>query len=378
MTTVVLATNETSAWPHFGGSIWVRLQYLLGLERLGVQPYWVDRLAAPDARKNPHGVDYLVDRFRRTAEEFGFGARWCIVFDGGRQHFGMAARELDSVVADADLLINISGHLPAGSPLERIPRRAYIDVDPGFTQIWAQQVDMGLARHNFFFTTGQNVGGRGFAIDLQGVPWQPTLPPVALEAWPPCTDGSCTRISTVADWRGSQDAIYKGEWYGGKREEFLGFLRVPLEAGREFELALLVGQEDYEDLGILLRHGWRVLDPYACAGDVHSYREFVQRSRAEFSVAKRGYVRSRSGWVSDRTACYLASGKPSIVQSTGFAPRLPTGDGLLAFDTVQEAVDAVRSVERDYEHHAAAARRIAEDHFDARIVLGSLLERVGL
>jgi hypothetical protein len=237
---------------------------------------------------------------------------------------------------------------------------------------------MGFARHNVFFTIGQNVDGDDFPIDLQGVPWQPTLPPVVLDAWPVCSDGGCARISTVADWRGSQDAVYEGEWYGGKREEFLGFLRVPLEAQRQFEIALLVGQEDYEDLGILLRHDWRVLDPYACAGDPHSYREFVQRSRAEFSVAKRGYVRTRSGWISDRTACYLASGKPAIVQATGFERRLPTGEGLLTFETVQQAVDAVHAFDADYDRHAAAARRVAEDHLDSRRVLASILERAGL
>lgn len=378
MRKVILGTNETSAWPHFGGSIWVRLQYMLGLERLGLEPYWVDRLAPPDPHKNPHGIDYLVDRFRRTADDFGFADRWCIVFDGGRQHMGMDERRLKALVDDAELLINISGHLPPGDPLERVPRRAYVDVDPGFTQIWAHQVDMGFARHNVFFTIGQNVDGDDFPVDLQGVPWQPTLPPVVLDAWPVCSDGGCARISTVADWRGSQDAVYDGEWYGGKREEFLGFLRVPLEAQRRFEIALLVGQEDYEDLGILLRHGWRVLDPYACAGDPHSYREFVQRSRAEFSVAKRGYVRTRSGWISDRTACYLASGKPAIVQATGFGHRLPTGEGLLTFETVQQAVDAVHAFEADYDRHAAAARRLAEDHLDSRLVLASMLERAGL
>jgi hypothetical protein len=378
VTKVIVGTNESSAWPHFGGSIWVRLQYMLGLERLGLEPYWVDRLTPPDPRKNPHGVEYLVDRFRRTADDFGFAGRWCIVFDGGRRHFGLTAEVLESVVRDAELLVNISGHLPKGSLLERIPRRAYVDVDPGFTQIWAHQVDMGFARHNAFFTTGQNVGGPDFPIDLQGITWQPMLPPVVLDAWPACSDSTCTRISTVADWRGSQDAIYDGEWYGGKREEFLGFLRVPLEADHDVELALVVGQADYEDLGVLLRHGWRVLDPCACAGDPHSYREFIQRSKAEFSVAKRGYVRTRSGWISDRTACYLASGKPAIVQSTGFAHALPTGQGLLAFETVQQAVDAVRGVGSDYTMHAAAARRIAEEHFDSQRVLGRLLERVGM
>ncbi len=378
MTKVVLGTNETSAWPHFGGSIWVRLQYLLGLERLGVECYWVDRLAPPDPRRNPHSVDYLVERFRRTAEDFGFEDRYCIVYDGGESHFGMSADDLSTLVGEADLLLNVSGHLPPDSALLGIPRRAYLDVDPGFTQIWAHQTDLDLSRHNIFFTIGQNVGRPDFAIDTMGVAWQATVPPVVLDRWPVCTDDRWTRIGTVADWRGSQDAIWDGEWYGGKREEFLGYLRVPVEAGREFELALLVGQDDYEDLGILGRNGWRILDPYACAGDPHSYQEFIQRSRAEFSVAKRGYVRSRSGWLSDRTASYLASGKPALVQSTGFEGSLPTGEGLLTFSTVQEAVDGVRRIEEDYAGQAAAARRIAEERLDSRVVLTSLLERSGL
>lgn len=377
MTRVILGTNETSAWPHFGGSIWVRLQYLLGLERLGVEAYWVDRLAPPRPERNPHGVDYLVDRFQRTAEDFCFEERYCIVYDSER-YFGMSGRELDALVDDADLLINISGHLPSDSALLRVPRRAYVDVDPGFTQLWGHQTDMHFERHNLFFTLGQNVGQPGFGIDTGGILWQPTLPPVVLDLWPPATDERCTRIGTVADWRGSQDVVWNGEWYGGKREEFLGFLRVAVEADRQLELALLVGQDDYEDLGILARHGWRVLDPYACAGDPHSYREFVQRSRAEFSVAKRGYVRTRSGWLSDRTACYLASGKPALVQSTGFESELPTGRGLLTFRTVQEAVDGLGAIENEYLAHATAARRIAEENLDSRLVLGSLLERSGI
>ncbi len=378
MTKVILGTNETSAWPHFGGSMWVRLQYMLGLERLSVECYWVDRLSPPHPRRNPHSVDYLVERFRRMAEDFGFVDRYCIVYDRGERHFGMAAAELSDLIAEADLLINVSGCLPPDSPLLHVPRRAYLDVDPGFTHIWAHQTDLDLSRHNLFFTIGQNVGRPDFGIDTQGVPWQPTVPPVVLNLWPVCTDERWTRIGTVGDWRGSQDAIWDGEWYGGKREEFLGYLRVPVEAGRELEIALLVGQDDYEDLGILGRNGWRVLDPYAYAGDPHSYREFIQRSRAEFSVAKRGYVRTNSGWLSDRTVSFLASGKPALVQSTGFEGTLPTGRGLLTFSTVQEAVDGIRAIEADYAGHAAEARSIAEERFDSRVVLESLLERSGL
>jgi hypothetical protein len=375
---VILGTNETSAWPHFAGSIWTRLQYLLGLERLGIESFWVDRLAPPDPRKNLHGLEYLVERFDRTARDFGFEDRYCIAYNEGERHFGLGENELRSLIRDADLLINISGHLPPGSPLLDVQRKAYLDVDPGFTQMWAHQVDMNFSRHDFFFTTGQNVGRESFTVPTREIDWQPTLPPVVLDLWPPRIEEGFTRIGTVADWRGSQDVIYEGQWLSGKREEFLGFLRVPIEAGRELELALLVGQEDYEDLGVLLRHRWRVHDPYAYAGDPEAYREFIQRSRAEFSVAKRGYVETNSGWVSDRTPSFLASGKPALVQSTGFEWRLPVGEGLLTFSTVQEAVDGLASIEDDYLRHAKAARRLAEQHFDSAKVLGSLLERVGL
>jgi hypothetical protein len=378
VTTVILGTNETSAWPHFGGSLWVRLQYLLGLQRLGIDTYWVDRLAPPDTRKNPHSVDYLDRRFRGFAEDFGFADRYCIVYAGGERHFGMDERRLDEVTERADLLLNVSGRLEPGDPLLRVRRRAFLDVDPGFTQIWALQTDMHLERHHVFFTIGQNVGGPAFPVPTGDLDWQPTLPPVVLERWPPVIEPASSRIGTVADLRGSQDAIYEGEWFSGKREQFLGFLRVPSEAGVEMDVALLVGQEDYEDLGILLRHGWRVRDPYSHAGDPHSYREFIQSSRAEFSVAKQGYVRTRSGWISDRTACYLASGKPAIVQSTGFEHRLPTGTGLLTFSTVGEAVTALQQVQEDYLAHAHAARRLAEDHFDSDAVLANLLKRAGI
>jgi hypothetical protein len=378
MTTVIVGTNETSAWPHFGGSLWVRLQYLLGLRRLGIDAYWVDRLAPPDPRRNPHSADYLAHRFRRFAEDFGFEDRYCIVYDGGERHFGMDERQLGETIERADLLLNVAGRLEPGDPLLGVRRRAFLDVDPGFTQMWALQTDMHLERHDVFFTIGQNVGGQGFTVPAGDVDWQPTLPPVVLEQWPARTDPARERIGTVADWRGSQETLFEGVWHSGKREEFLGFLRVPVESGIEIELALLVGQEDYEDLGLLLRHGWRVLDPYAHAGDPHSYRELIQSSRAEFSVAKQGYVRTRSGWISDRTACFLASGKPAIVQSTGFEHRLPTGTGLLAFSTIAEAIEALHQVRDDYERHAHAARRLAEEHFDSDVVLASLLDRAGL
>jgi hypothetical protein len=375
---VVVASNGTSGVPEFAGSTWVRLQYMLGLERLGVECYWVDRLKEVDPLTHHHSLGYLTERFDRTARDFGFGDRYCIVYNEGESHFGMNEERLAKLADDADLLLNISGHLPDDSPLMRIRRRAYIDVDPGFTQIWGHERDMGFARHNFFFTVGQNVGTDRFRVPTEGIRWVPIFPPVALDAWPARIDERCTRISTVADWHASQNAIFGGENYGGKQMEFTRFLSVPDKADRQFEVALGIDQTEHEDQAMLLWHGWTILDPYFYAGDPESYREFIQFSRAEFSVAKGGYVKANSGWISDRTGCYLASGKPALVQSTGFESTLPTGKGLLTFSTVDEAIRGLETIEADYVGHCSAAREIAERHFNSDVVLGHILEEVGL
>jgi hypothetical protein len=385
----VVASRGASGLPEFPGNTWTFLQYVLGLARLGVESYWVDyqprldpRRSAEGSRAHPdedsHSIDYVSARFQAMARRFGFDGRYCILYDGGAKSFGMSPAELGELVDGLDLLLNLGGPLPAKSPLLRIPNRVYIDLDPGFTQIWAHQLDMGFDSYQFFFTVGQIVGRPEFGIPTLGIDWVPSLPPVVLDLWPARTDPSCERLTTIADWRGSQYARFDGELYEGKRDEFIRFLEVPTRAGQPVEIALSIGQHDYEDLGLLLRNEWIVRDPYLYAGDLESYREFIQFSRAEFSVAKSGYVKSGSGWFSDRTACYLASGKPAVVQSTGFEWRLPSGEGLFTFGTVPEAVAAIEAIESDYLAHGNAARRIAEEHFDSDVVLGSLLERVGL
>jgi hypothetical protein len=378
MRKVIVGTAGTSRLPEFAGSTWVRLQYMLGLQKLGFESFWVDRIGTVDPFKYQHPLDYLIGRFDRTARDFGFQDRYCVIYNNGERYFGLSQRQLCKLTCEAELLINISGCLPAESDLMRIPRRVYVDVDPGFTQIWAHQTEMQLDRHNFFFTVGQNVGRPNFKIPTLNINWQPILPPVALDQWPPCIDENCVRFSTVADWRGSQNAIYDDEYYGTKREQFVRFLRVPMEAKQRIELALTIGQHDFEDIGLLLGHNWRIRDPYLYAGDPHSYREFIQNSRAEFSLAKSGYVKSNSGWISDRTVCYIASGKPALVQSTGFDWRVPTGHGLLTFKTVDEAVAGIHCINQNYLSHCNAARRIAEEYFNSDVVLGCMLEKVGL
>jgi hypothetical protein len=378
MATVILGTRGTSGWPEYAGSTWVRLQYVLGLRKLGVDAYWVDRLPAIDDLAHHHSLDYLMARFARTMADFGLADRYCVVYDGGRRYFGMDEARLRGVIRRADLLLNVSGHLPPDCPLMSVGLRAYVDVDPGFTQIWAGHCNMGFDRHHLFFTVGQNVGTSDFRIPTNGVRWARILPPVYLDEWPSRSDPRCTRFSTVADWRAMQHAIHEDEYYGGKRKEFLRFLCLPKDSKQSVEVALCISMSECEDIELLVGKGWKLDDPYQYAGDPYSYREFIQFSRAEFSVAKHGYVKSNSGWVSDRTACYLASGKPALVQSTGFEARLPTGRGLLTFRTLEEAVAGVREINGHYAEHCRAARELAEEQFHSSVVLRQILATAGV
>ena len=378
MATVIVGTRGTSGFPEFGGSTWVRLHYVLGLLKLGVDAYWVDRLGSVDPLRHHHSLEYLMRRFTQTMSDFGLRDRFCVIYDHGKQYFGMGEDQLRALAERADLLINISGYLPPECPLMRVPRRAYVDVDPGFTQIWARHCDMGLDRHTSFFTVGQTIGTPDFLIPTDGIEWVPTPPPVVLDEWPCRSDPRCQRISTVADWRGSQEAMYEQEYYGGKRKEFLRLLRLPRDSRQPIELALCIGSEDSEDAALLVGNNWVLHDPYLYVGDPYSYREFIQFSRAEFSVAKSGYVKSNSGWISDRTAAYLASGKPALVQSTGFEPHIVTGEGLLTFRTPEEAMQGLSEINRNYAEHCRTARRVAERYFDSDVVLRKLLSWAGV
>jgi hypothetical protein len=375
MKKIIVTSSWGAGYLEGGGMQWINLHYLAGLRALGFEVFWLDVLGPPK-KGAPRSLDGMVDGFRMQCEQFGLGDQWAVLYDN-REVFGMTERSLQSLCGDAALLINLCGALKDNELLRRIQRRAYFDLDPGFTQIWAHEWDMDLSKHNSFFTVGLNVGQSDFGIPLRGVEWQTFMPPVALEYWPMQTDTNAANFTTIGQWRG-QYAVWKDEICGPKSDEFLKFVELPCKTTQPIELALLIHETEIDDLAALRKNNWQLVHPHEAAGGRDGFRSYIQRSRAEFSVAKQGYVKTQSGWVSDRTACYLASGRPVLVQDTGFGRHLPTGKGLLTFTTLEEAVQGIESINADYTAHSLAARKLAEEKFSAPKVLQSILDRAGV
>jgi hypothetical protein len=343
--------------PYQGGATWAVLQYALGLERLGHEVFVVE----PVDEVRPESVAYLEFIGRE------FGIRVALLPRG---------QPLSSV-SGADLLLNVSGML-RDDALESIPIRVYLDLDPAFNQLWHEQgIDVGFEGHTHFATVGQAIANGGTRLPTCGLEWIATVPPVVLERWPVAERIEHDALTTVGNWRGYGSIEHDGVHYGQKAHSLRQFLELPRRSRERFELALDIHQDEIRDLEALEENGWILLDPRTVAGTPAQYADFVRGSRAELGIAKSGYVVSRCGWFSDRSACYLASGKPVLAQDTGFGAYLPAGAGLLAFETTDDAVAAIEELRRDYGRHARAARAIAEEYLDSDVVLTRLLCEVG-
>jgi hypothetical protein len=342
-----------------GGEAWVRLSYVLGLRGLGCDVGLVEEIE----RAEPAAVDY----FRATTERYGLTDSSALVDRVGAPVIG-------TPVQHADLLVNVSGNVRAESLLERFETTAYVDVDPGYTQIWHENGTLPIPPHDVYFTIAENIGRPGCSIPTAGLDWRTTRPPVVLAEWP-AVAGSHSRFTTVATWRGPYGRVeHDGRTYGIKLDELRKVFSLPSRSGQAFELALDIDPDERADLQSLRDNGWRLVDPREVAGDPDAFRRYVQGSGAEFSVAQGIYVETASGWFSDRTTRYLASGKPALVQDTGFSGAIPTGEGLLSFRTFEEAVAGAEAIVSDYDRHAVAARAVAEENFDSDRILEKLLE----
>jgi len=360
-----------------GGQAWAVLQYLLGLRALGHEVYYLEDCGKSswvyvwEKEEWTHELDYPAAYVHACLEPFGFGGNW--IYRDNYRSLGIPLDQFKELCASADLLIMRA--VPFWNwrkEYDQPRRRAFIDVDPGFTQITLANGDLGwiagIGRAERRFTFGHRIGRRDCPIPLTGGPWLPTLPPVFLPEWPVASTGA-GEFTSIMRWQGFRDVTYNGVSYGQRDKEFPQFLELPRKTSQPFHIAQM-GIEPKE----LEKYGWKVSLGEIISKTTASYRRFIQDSRAEISVPKNGYVKMRGGWFSDRSVCYLASGRPVLIEDTGLGEWLPIGSGLVTFHNFSEALAGVEAINLDYETHRKAARQLAENYFTTDKVLPQFLE----
>lgn len=378
--------------PLNGGESWVRLSWVLGLRRLGFDVYFFERIdpaGCVDAagRAAPLERSANLAQLERAVAEFGMEGRVGLLGPAGERLRGLGVQALRALAAEADVLFDLSGNLGGldVSGLRRRGTRVFVDLDPGFTQAWQADASLcydisGYDRH---VTVGLNVGSGGCPIPSAGLEWIPTLPPVVLDEWasPPAPAATATgpfRFTTVSSWRTHGPVAIGGRVLGLKHHALRELIDLPRQVpDAEFELALDIDRADARDRDALIAHGWNLVRARHRTSTPASFRQYVRGSCGEFSAAQPAYVATSSGWFSDRTAAYLAAGRPALVQDTGIPDGLADSEGLLTFASASEAVARVRRLVAEPLVHAEAARRFAESHLGSDRVLGGLLERLG-
>jgi hypothetical protein len=372
-TTVCLVANALR-YVEGGGHLWAYLNWALGLRDLGCQVVWLEAVrpgTSPDALRE--SVAALKDRLRRYG--LADSVALCSLTEASLPQGVEGCMDLDAA-SRADLLLNLVYGLPR-VVVERFPRTALVDIDPGLLQIWISKKAIAVAPHDVYFTIGETVGHPGAKSPDAGLPWTYTPPCIALSWWPlarPATGGS-PAFTTVSHWYADEWVAWNGEVYkNDKQTGFLPFLDLPQRTSWPLELALCMRHDDAEWTE-LRRKGWRVRHAWDVASTPWGYQQYIQNSLGEFSCTKPSYVRLENAWISDRTLCYLASGKPAVVQHTGPSQFLPDASGLFRFRTIEDAASCLEAVMADNERHGFLARALAEEYFDAPRVVGRVLER---
>jgi hypothetical protein len=379
MPTVVLSAYNVSNFPEGGGHVWVYLQYALGLLQSGCDVYWLEAFRTQGRLEREAAA---LATFRARMEQFGLGGKLILYLtqspepssEAPAQYLGVSREEAEGVFERADLLLNFHYAISPGL-LQRFRRTALVDIDPGLLQFWISRGQLSVPRHDCYFTIGENVGKAGGGIPDCGLDWNPIRPAVCLERWPYRFDPACDAFTTVSIWDSSDWVVDRDETYENtKRVAFLEFAGLPELTRQPLELALFLRTErDMAEWKELAGRGWRIRQSSEVAATPESYQAYIQQSRGEFSCAKPSYVKLQTGWISDRTVCYLASGKPAVVQHTGPSAYLPNRQGLFRFSTLREAADAFEKINGDYAGQSRAARQIAETFFDAKQVVKEIL-----
>jgi hypothetical protein len=385
MTTVIVSSVIANK-PLNGGNAWVVLSWVRGLQQLGCKVHFVEQLAPQncvDASGRRAGLTDSINLqfFKQVTETFGLCDSATLIYDEGARTHGLTLAQLCDLADATDLLVNITGHLTLERIKARIKQKAYIDLDPGYTQFWQASGNDGaqLEGHDLYFTVGESIGTDRCSIPTGGIAWKPIRPPVVLEDWPSVKGAFDRRFTTIASWRGAYGRVQWGHTqFGQKAHEFRKFIDLPQRTPHHYEIALDIHAGDARDRRALSDRGWHLVDPRHVAADPARFREYVQSSYAEFSVAQGIYVETGSGWFSDRTVRYLASGKPALVQDTGFDRAYTAAGGLVPFRTLEQAIAGAERIALDYTQHCRAARAVAEEYFDSRLVLIGMLEQAGL
>lgn len=377
----ILLSGMIATVPHQGGATWAVLQYLLGFKKLGHEVYFVEPLTKEALRPDGSTLEGSENAqyFQRVMAEFGLNENSALLLEGTQETVGLSYDWLQKIAERADLLINISGMLTDEQLTARIPLRVYLDLDPAFNQLWhaAEGIDVGFNGHSHFVTVGQAIGRPDCAVPTCGLSWNTTRQPIVLAHWPIAERIAHDALTSVGNWRGYGSIESGGVFYGQKAHALRQFIELPMHTDEKFILAMAIHPDETSDLAALKTNGWRLLDPLRIAGTPARYQQFIQGSKAEFGIAKSGYLASQCGWFSDRSVCYLASGRPVIAQETGFSQYLPTGEGLFSFETQDDVLAGIDAINEDYAHHSQAARAIAEEYFDSDKVLSRLLQSVG-
>lgn len=371
----------------FGGMIWQVYHYLVALRRLGFDVWYVEdsdrMLYDPQTYHPTEDFTANVRLLASFMEQIGFSRRW--VFGrpaaNGACLGALDRASLQTLYLDADAGINLCGAQELQNVTADIKSLIYLETDPVQLQVGVASGNRAtiekLDAYDHLFTYGENIGAPDCLVPVQRYTWQPTRPPVCLDLWSTASPGKGASLTSVANWKHKgKDVVWKGEaWRWSKHCEFMKFIQLPSKARLPMELA--VGAISEAEKQQLETCGWRTR-PSGTLDDPRTYRKYIQGSLGEFTVAKEQYLRPRSGWFSDRSVCYLAAGRPVIMQDTAFGKFIPTGEGLFAYNTEDEALTAIDAIARDYEYHSAAALETAREYFEAQRVVGDMLRRVGL
>ncbi|HUQ18399.1 MAG TPA: hypothetical protein VM099_02195 [Gemmatimonadaceae bacterium] len=366
-----------------GGMAWHHLQYVLGLARLGHRVMFVEDSDDYPSCYDPirhvidtdptYGLQFAHDAFT----DLGLENIWAFYDAHTAQWFGPAARGATTFCESAEIVLNISGINPLRDWTRKPRTRVLVDTDPAFTQVrnlTKEDARKNASEHNSFFTFAENVANGTARLPDDGLSWRPTRQPVVLDAWKVTRGNPSAPYTTVMQWSSYPAVEWNGIRYGTKASSFEPFFDLPSRTPAKLEIALGGAGAPHDKFR---DSGWLLQNPLEVALTPRDYQNYIAQSRGELSVAKQGYVVSNSGWFSERSACYLASGRPVVTQETGFSEWLPVGEGLLSFQNGDEAANAIAEIERDYNRHSLAARRIIEEHFDARKVLSRLLSECG-